>query len=221
MTTSSAIKPRQARSRQTLRAILDATERLMEEKPFEKISVAEIAHAADISVGNFYNRFPDKTALLTNLFDEYAQERTVLLRDAFAPVRWQGRNLEQRVAGLVELLVDFFWSRRALIRSYILFYRTHPDTAPPGTAERLKKISAAGARILAEALPRGQDADEEAALALQIVVALCREFILFGDDPSKAALGLSRKRLTQMLNQVLVTYVRQSDGSAPSSPYCV
>jgi AcrR family transcriptional regulator len=207
---SSAIEPRQARSRQTQQAILDATERLMKEKPFEKLSVAEITHEAGISVGNFYNRFPDKTALLTTLFDEYAKERTARLLDAFSPKQWQDQNLQTRADGLVELLVDFFWSRRALIRSYILFYRSNPEAAPAGTADNLKKISRAGAGILSDALPHRANAAEAAAMGLQIVVALCREFILFGDDPSKAALGLNRKRLTQMLNQVLVTYIEKA-----------
>jgi len=186
------------------------TENLMQEKSFEKISVAEIASAAGISVGNFYNRFPDKTALLVTLYAGYARERTDYLSDAFAAEKWQGLTVQQRTDGITRLLVDFFWSRRALIRSYILFYRSNPQAAPPGTADNLREISRAGAKILSAAVPDEPDAKKRAAVGLQIVIALCREFILFGDDPSKAALRLSRKRLTQMLSQILVTHIRQS-----------
>jgi AcrR family transcriptional regulator len=209
MTIQSAIEPQQARSRNTQRAILKATEKLMGRKPFERISVAEIAKTANISVGNFYNRFPDKTTLLITLFDEYAEERATFLLDAFSLDRWSGQSLQERVNRLVDFLVAFFWSRRALIRSYVLYYRSNPDAAPPGTRNRLREISNAGAEVLIDACPAGKDSRESTRLGLQIVIALCREFILFGDDPSKTKLRLSRKKISRTLSHVLMTYIQQ------------
>lgn len=214
MRSDAAIQPRQARSRRTQKAILAATESLMEAKPFEKITIAEIAAAAGISVGNFYNRFPDKTALLVTLYDEYAKERTAHLTEAFAPDRWEGQTLQQRADGLIEILVDFFWSRRALIRSYLLYYRANPEAAPDGTADKLREISRAGTRILGEGLPGRPDAEAEAALGLQMVVALCREFILFADDPSKSVLGLERGKLERTLSRMIVAHLRAEDAAS-------
>src|SRR3954447_2000622 len=66
---ASARPPQQSRSRATLDRLLDATAALLAEKPFDEMTVAEIARRAGTSVGAFYGRFPDKDALLDS-FDE-------------------------------------------------------------------------------------------------------------------------------------------------------
>ena len=55
----------QSRSRRTEHAIRQAALRLLAGKPFEEITVAEIAEAAGVSVGGFYRRFRDKRAVLS------------------------------------------------------------------------------------------------------------------------------------------------------------
>ncbi len=56
--------PRQARSEQTLQRILAACDTLLAERPFEQISMQDIAREAGVSVGNLYNRFSDKEGLV-------------------------------------------------------------------------------------------------------------------------------------------------------------
>lgn len=70
----SIAKPRQARSEQTLRRILAACDRLLAKRPFEQISMQDIARQADVSVGNLYNRFADKEELVTHVIAAH-QER--------------------------------------------------------------------------------------------------------------------------------------------------
>ena len=48
-----------------LRATFDATERLLEERPFDAIRVQHIVKAAKSSIGSFYARFDDKEPLQT------------------------------------------------------------------------------------------------------------------------------------------------------------
>ena len=52
--------PQQARSQATLARLLDATEVLLDEAPFDDLSVQDICKAAKSSVGAFYARFADK-----------------------------------------------------------------------------------------------------------------------------------------------------------------
>lgn len=196
--------PQQDRSRKTQQAILAATEELMRSRPFDQISVAEIANAAGVSVGNFYNRFSDKTALLLTMFQSYQTERTEFLLQEFEIDHWQGTNLETRAQAIAELLVEFFWARRALVRSFVLYHRNAREKVGPSMTTRLKRISLAGAMVLADAMESDSDAIGKAKLGLQTTIALCREFILFGDEPSKRALGLSRNALTKHLTQVLL-----------------
>src|SRR2546430_7916872 len=61
--------PQQTRSQETLDRILDAAERVLDEKSFTEATLAEIMERAGVTVGAFYRRFPDKDALL-HLLDE-------------------------------------------------------------------------------------------------------------------------------------------------------
>jgi len=101
------------------------------------------------------------------------------------------------------LLVDFFWTRRALVRSFIMYYRADLGALAQPARGRLETISQTGANVLADAMS-GRDRAARAELGMQTLVALCREFILFGDDPSKKRLKLSRKALTHHLTRVLL-----------------
>ncbi len=76
----SVATPRQARSEQTLQRILNACNALLAERPFEQISMQDIAREAGMSVGNLYNRFSDKEGLVNHVIAGH-QAR---IRDVFA-----------------------------------------------------------------------------------------------------------------------------------------
>jgi len=63
----------QARSKQTRDRIVGALDRLLKDRPFEQVSVAEIAAEAGVSVGAVYQRFENKDALIPVLFELYRQ----------------------------------------------------------------------------------------------------------------------------------------------------
>jgi AcrR family transcriptional regulator len=52
------------RIRRTRQLLLDALQRLLEEKEFDKISIQDIAEAATLNRATFYAHYPDKFALL-------------------------------------------------------------------------------------------------------------------------------------------------------------
>jgi len=62
-------RPRQARAQATLERFFEATVELLQTRPFEALSVAEIVSRANASVGAFYKRFSSKQALLPVLID--------------------------------------------------------------------------------------------------------------------------------------------------------
>ncbi len=191
------IDPTQRRGRATQRRILEATEGLMAGKPFHRLSVAEIARAAGISVGNFYNRFADKQALLLELYRVYEVERTERIFEELRAERWQAASLNESVEALVDVVVDFFSDRRHLIRSYVLYFRTHPEKASEQAHERLRELATAFVERLQGAASREERelSTRRARLVYQFVLALAREMVLFADDPSKRALETSRAQL--------------------------
>ena len=56
--------PRQRRSQRSLEKLLDAAEEQIRTEGFENLTVNNVVSRVGLSVGAFYARFPDKTALI-------------------------------------------------------------------------------------------------------------------------------------------------------------
>lgn len=109
----------QDRSSRTEQRILAATERLMADRPFQEISVAEIAREANASVSSFYARFRSKEALLGTLFERHAEGQKKLFDDVFAPDRWKDAALAEVIRTGVPLIVSGYRSRQILVRAFL------------------------------------------------------------------------------------------------------
>ena len=80
---------RQTRSQHTRDKIVAALDRLLKDRPFEQVSVSELAAEAGVSVGAVYQRFENKDALIPVVFQLYRQrldEEAQQRRDEPAPV---------------------------------------------------------------------------------------------------------------------------------------
>jgi len=73
--------PRQARSAETVRAILEAAARILEARGFDGYNTNAVAELAGVSVGSLYQYFPGKDALTAALIE---REKAQLLRDVAA-----------------------------------------------------------------------------------------------------------------------------------------
>lgn len=101
-------QPRQARSRFTVDAILEATERLLSRA--EKVSTRGIAHLAGVSVGTLYQYFPAKEAAVAAAIDKRLADDEERLLRVFA--RMRGQPLEQAVREVIEAFVpESAWER--------------------------------------------------------------------------------------------------------------
>lgn len=112
--------PHQDRSRRTLERLLDTSEALLQERGFENVSVAEIAHAAGSSVGAFYARFRDKNGLLHHLHERFCEEAAATIDAATDPLRWEGAGPAEIIAELVRFLDQDIRSRSGMLRAFLL-----------------------------------------------------------------------------------------------------
>jgi AcrR family transcriptional regulator len=71
--------PQQARSREKFDAILAATLRLIHEKGYEQVSVREIARDVNLPIASIYQYFPNKLAIVRQLWEGYTSELGRLL----------------------------------------------------------------------------------------------------------------------------------------------
>ena len=176
--------PRQTRSQATLDRILDAAERVFEEKSFSEATVAEIMSRAGVTVGAFYRRFPDKNALLHHLdqrFFNTVNERGDVLLD---PERWRGASIAAILAEFAQAAVELYAANRGIARS--LFLRARLDPVVQTTAQQINARFIEGLRELLldpERLPQITHPQPERAVALgfMLFVGGLREATVFGE----------------------------------------
>ncbi len=96
-------EPRQGRSRQTVRAVLDAVPRVIRREGVDAVTTNRIAEAAGVSIGSLYQYFPDKTAIFSALHQRHVEDVHRVIERALAE---RSRSLDQFTRTLVQGLAD-------------------------------------------------------------------------------------------------------------------
>ncbi len=201
-------QPLQERSRRTLGRFLDATERLLETRRFEQISVEEIVRAARASVGAFYARFRDKQALLPCLYARYDEQLGARLA-ALERRRPVQEELEQAAEWIVREFLRLYRERTNLMRALALYARTHEaEIGPEVRARRRAQHTIFLEALLAQreriAHPQPGRAIE---LALYFAVSALRDRVLFADSTHAASTRLGDAELVRESVRMIVGYL--------------
>jgi AcrR family transcriptional regulator len=204
----------QNRSQATEERILATAERLVEQLPFEAISIAMIANAAGVSVGGVYARFESKEALLLALHDRYEQYRTAFLRDRLDPAKWQSASLEQCVRGVCTALVELMNEHRGVLRSFLLHHWSRPVELPRPFATRLEEVyrMALEVILLDKAAIAAPDPERAGRVGLAIVAGACRDIIVMKPPGAPGAAKASRDELIDSLTHALLGILERGEG---------
>jgi AcrR family transcriptional regulator len=95
--------PRQARSRATVDAVLDATAQVLVEVGYARCSTNRVAEAAGVSIGSLYQYFPSKEILIQAVIERHLASLREAMISSFAEVR--SHSLADTTAALIEGLV--------------------------------------------------------------------------------------------------------------------
>jgi len=109
--------PQQSRSRAKVESLAIATEKLLRQKPFKEITVAELARAAGVSPAYLYTRFSNKQGLLNYLIEEFQTKQQARAGQLLNPQRWQNVTLESRLARLANHFAKAADSHGGLLRA--------------------------------------------------------------------------------------------------------
>jgi AcrR family transcriptional regulator len=127
MEESYLVEPQQARSQETMNKILDAASKILDQKNFDELTVAEVVHEAGTSVGAFYGRFKDKDALLQALderfFNQFGNEVNNLLNSQDI----QNKDLTEAIFIIISFVVDAYSRQKGVLRSLNLRERISYD----------------------------------------------------------------------------------------------
>ena len=208
------IEPKQERSRETLRRIVAAARELMRDTAFEDMTIKRIVDRACCSVGTFYERFPNKEALLPHLldihYDEVEQRVADLLRD---PPRG---DMAARVGDVVDLFVRIAAEERGLIRTLVLRNYQNPESIPAPTRRRANRIvDQIAGHVLGDCGQVGHPYPEQAVrLGLLMVMAAIRERVVLAGPTQAANLDIGPEVLSRELITALTAYLTSPPLSA-------
>jgi AcrR family transcriptional regulator len=118
--------PRQQRSSDSLERILKTAETLIRTKGYEALTVAEVVRRSSTSIGTFYARFEDKTALLHAVQERVhgREERQIL--EELAKVDWDAQSLEETVCRLVDIKRAATKGNGRLLEAFVVYGATDP-----------------------------------------------------------------------------------------------
>lgn len=109
MTAAATLPPsiRGHRQRQRTRsALLAAGQQLFAANPMESITIDDIAGAADVAKGSFYNHFEDKSALAAAVFDSIEADLQALIRAAHEGINDPATRIARALCTVVRYAVE-------------------------------------------------------------------------------------------------------------------
>lgn len=203
--------PVQERSRETIDRFAAGAEELLRDRPFERISVQDIATAAGRPIGSFYARFASKEALLPYLYQRYHDGLEALYETRFRRVAGETK-LEDAIESVVDLLLGLYTERRWLIRALALFARTHPEALPPDLVEQRRRVFEQPVLALMKHRARIRHSDPAAAIRFGVflVSAAAREKLLFSQAPHARVTPMTRATLKRELVRTLFAYLTEA-----------
>jgi AcrR family transcriptional regulator len=95
--------PRQARSRATVEAILDAGAQLLGRRGWAKFTTNEVAETAGASIGTLYQYFPNKFALIDAITRRHFDEVLAVLRTMDDDAMSLSERVETLVHGMITI----------------------------------------------------------------------------------------------------------------------
>ena len=213
-TLRSITAPRQARSEDSLRRLLDAAAALIEERGHQDLSIAEVARRAGSSVGGFYARFRSKDELVRALEEDFFQRLTTLLDELATPERWANASASDIVRGLLAVLTETHVRHRKLILAFVARAVRDPSHHPIILEFRRRVGERLGALALARRdLITHPDPQLAADFAVQAVFGILQSRVV------SAALGAPQATIADdvlavELERLVLSYL----GLSPSFP---
>lgn len=111
-------RPKQARSLLLVQAIQEACLRILEQEGPERLTTQRIADVAGVNIASLYQYFPNKEAILAEVFEEQAREYTAAARQRFLDIQALSQaSLEATLAAIVDMEVE----------QHLMLYRMDPQ----------------------------------------------------------------------------------------------
>jgi AcrR family transcriptional regulator len=212
--------PKQARSEETLRRLLNAAQELIIEKGHRAVSIPEIARRAQSSVGGFYARFRDKNELLRALEEHHFLELNERVERLADPTRWAGADTTAIVEAAVAELVAITRERRPIIAAFLANALEDPVLLEGGLRFRRSVEERLSALFLTRRDEMSHpDPPLAIELAIQTAFAIMQQHVLFEETRARGR-APTADELRRELTTLVLRYVGIEPRRRPAARDC-
>ncbi len=196
-------QPRQARSKQTVDAILQAAAELFADLGYAQTTTNKIADRAGVSIGSLYQYFSNKDSLLASLLAQHRKEVNGVVDRGVAALRHHATTLEVCIGQILLELVAIHEANPALTKALSASNLRESPTAHRALSHERE----AETRIVCTILASRPDVREGDYAVMAAVLGQTMEQLtrwLVHDAPAE----LDREVLVRETVQLLVRFVR-------------
>lgn len=206
----------QERSRKTLERLLKAAIEILNKEGLDGATIPHIAARAKLTPGSIYRRFPDKDALLREVFIRMLEGNYRGSQELLKPEYWKSRSLAEMCRFVIAETLNGYARHRGLLRAFTSFTLQHPDTSFVRRCEDLQwKVS----RVVSDLLLLRRDEihhpDPESAVpfALVMIGASAKTVLVLPRDPKHLSplMPDAGLRLRRELPEMVLRYLGIED----------
>ncbi|HLA80061.1 MAG TPA: TetR/AcrR family transcriptional regulator [Thermoleophilia bacterium] len=173
--------PLQKRSRESLERILEAAEEQIRAEGLESLTIADVVRGAGLSVGAFYSRFPDKTALLHAVQERFHNKIEPLIHQELSAPPEDGETLEGAVNRSIDVLIKYVVGERELSRAFMMSSVFDPILRSRGEQVNQARRETLVSVLMAHSAGIGHpDPVLAIGMAYAMYAAVVREVLMFG-----------------------------------------
>ena len=202
----------QARSRESLRKLLDAAREVLGEHGMDGTTIVRIARYAGLTPGSVYRRFKDKEALLEAAILEILVQQEETMKSSLAPLATNKVPLPEFAGSIIAGMVGAYRANAGLLRGMRQFMQSRTNSAFWKKASALE--AAHFQRTVNLFLLYGQDIHHSqprmaVSLALNMIAGALYQVVVWPLDPkaAKEMLPLNDDALARERTHAFVRYL--------------
>ena len=200
--------PRQKRSRESLERLLEAAEDHIRQNGYESLTINGVVSSIGLSVGAFYARFPDKTALLHALQDRFHARLEARIREQMIAEAGPALTLADTVYRAVDVLIRNVVGERELSRAFMTLSVQDPILRAGGERINRQRREAFSEIVLRHDAEIGhKDPQLAVDIAYGMYAAVIRGGLVFGAE-HELYYGIDSPTLYGELKQALYLYLK-------------
>ncbi len=200
--------PRQKRSRESLERLLESAEDHIRQNGFESLTIQGVVGSIGLSVGAFYARFPEKTALLHALQTRFHDRLEKSIREEMLVEALPQTSLAGAVDAALEVLICNVMGERELSRAFMTLSVTDRILRAAGEAVNRQRREVFAEVIMPHSAEIGHDDPRLAVdIAYGMYAAVIRGRLVFGSE-HELYYGIDSPTLYRELKEALFLYLR-------------